>query len=170
MPLPARGRLLPIPSPQVPVASPVPAAVRLRRITPYKPSGQAAAAAGLNLGHLLMAMVRRVSLLQYFYTGVRLDAPFPELKATAERARVLGVSLRHQDASRFGARHGKRLDTGGLIGHIDLELTGIEPLWPYLHLGKWLNVGKNASMGYGRYTLTLPTDCAPLPTGSAGRV
>ena len=34
---------------------------------------------GDGLGHLLMAIVRRVSLLQDFYPGVRLEAPFPEL-------------------------------------------------------------------------------------------
>ena len=160
-PVATKGRLLTILPPQAPPIPPTPAAIRLEFLSPYKPSGQPARGNGLDLGHLIMAIVRRVSLLQYFYTGVRLDAPFPELKVASEGARVLGQALRHQDASRYAARHGQRLDTGGLVGHIDLDLTGIEPLWPYLYLGQWLNVGKNASMGYGRYGLTLPSGDAP---------
>ncbi|MBK8640361.1 MAG: CRISPR system precrRNA processing endoribonuclease RAMP protein Cas6 [Chromatiaceae bacterium] len=150
-PVATKGRLLTMLPPQAPPTPPIPDAIRLVFLSPYKPSGQPAG--GTSLGHLLMAIVRRISLLQYFYTGVRLEAPFPELKAASEGVRVLGQTLRHQDAS----RQGKRLDTGGLLGHIDLDLTGIEPLWPYLHLGQWLNVGKKASMGYGRYGLTLPS-------------
>ncbi|MFZ1575152.1 MAG: CRISPR system precrRNA processing endoribonuclease RAMP protein Cas6 [Chromatiaceae bacterium] len=154
-PIATKGRLLTSLPPQAPSTPPPPVAIRLVFLSPYQPSGQPAGGDGL--GHLLMAIVRRVSLLQYFYTGVRLEAPFPELKAASEGAWVLGQTLRHQDSSRYAARHGKRLDTGGLVGHIDLDLTGIELLWPYLYLGQWLNVGKKASMGYGRYGLTLPS-------------
>jgi hypothetical protein len=152
-PAAAKGRILDALPPQAPRTPPVPGAVRLVLLSPYKPSGQAAATGGFDLPHLLMAIVRRISLLQYFYTGTKLEAPFPDLKAASERARVIAQSLRHQEASRYGARHGQRLDTGGLVGYIDLDMTGIEPLWPYLYLGQWLNVGKNASMGYGHYTL-----------------
>ena len=56
-------------------------------------------------------------------------------------------------AALLPARHGQRVDTGGLIGHLDLALDGIAGLWPYLHLGQWLGVGKNASMGFGCYEL-----------------
>jgi hypothetical protein len=153
-PVATKGRILDALPPQAPQTPPVPAAVRLVLHSPYKPSGQAASAGGLDLSHLIMAVVRRVSLLQYFYTGRKLEADFPALKTASESARVIAHTLRHQEASRYGARHGQRLDTGGLIGHLDLDMTGIEPLWPYLHLGQWLNVGKNASMGYGMFTLT----------------
>ena len=125
-----------------------------------------------------MAVVRRASLLQYFYTGRKLEADFPGLKAAAEGARFLIQNLGHQDASRFAVRHGKRLDTGGLVGHLDLDMAGLDTLWPYLHLGQWFNVGKNASMGYGHYVLNQPTgdtQCTlilaeqPLPPGKQSR-
>lgn len=153
----AKGRLLQPRPPESPRTPPVPAVVRIHLLSPYKPSGQAAAGKGLDLPHWIMAVVRRASLLQYFYTGRKLEADFPGLKAAAESARFLTQNLGHQEASRFAVRHGKRLDTGGLVGHLDLDMTGIDALWPYLHLGQWLNVGKNASMGYGHYVLTRPS-------------
>jgi len=148
-----KGRLLDCPPPQPPAPPPAPAAVRLQFTSPYKASGQANRSGGLDLGPFLMALVRRASLLQYFYTGSQLEAPFAELKLASEQARILDRALRRQDGSRYAARHGERVPTGGLIGHIDLDLSGIEALWPYLYLGQWLGVGKNASMGFGCYGL-----------------
>jgi len=147
------GRMLEMLPPESPRPPPAPAAVRIRFLSPYKASGQANRSGGLDIGPFLMALVRRASLLQYFYTGRQLEAPFDRLKAASEQARVLDRVLRRQDASRYAARHGHRVDTGGLIGHLDLDLTGSEALWPYLHLGQWLGVGKNASMGFGCYEL-----------------
>lgn len=151
----SHGRLHEIPPPRAPEPPPAPAAVRIRFLSPYKASGQANRSGGLDIGPFLMALVRRASLLQYFYTGQQLDAPFASLKSASAQARILERALHPQAASRFAARHGQRIDTGGLVGHLDLDMSGIEGLWPYLYLGQWLNVGKNASMGFGRYELTV---------------
>jgi hypothetical protein len=147
------GRILDAHPPTPPPTPAMPALVRMLFLSPYKPSGRAANPDGLDAALLLMAVVRRISLLQYFYTGRKLEAPFGALKTASEQARVVDHQLRRQSASRFSARHGSRIDTGGLVGHIDLAMDNIEPLWPYLHLGQWLNLGKNASMGYGAYRL-----------------
>jgi CRISPR/Cas system endoribonuclease Cas6 (RAMP superfamily) len=61
--------------------------------------------------------------------------------------------MRWQAGSRYSATHGKSLDTGGWMGHLELDIQGLDELWPYLWLGQWLNVGKNASMGFGRYSV-----------------
>ncbi|WP_295455562.1 CRISPR system precrRNA processing endoribonuclease RAMP protein Cas6 [uncultured Thiodictyon sp.] len=149
----SKGRMLDLRPPEPPEAPPIPAAVRIRFLSPYKASGQANRSGGLEMGPFLMALVRRASLLQYFYTGRQLEAPFGMLKAASVQVRTLERALRRQEASRYAARHGERVPTGGLIGHIDLDMSDIETLWPYLYLGQWLNVGKNASMGYGCYEL-----------------
>lgn len=159
-PLFADGRLRPAAAPIMPATPPLPATVRLCFTSPYKASGKAAGGDGIDVARLLMAIVRRISLLQYFYTGRQLDAPFADLKAMAEGARIADAQLAPRRSARWAARRGTRVDTSGLIGHIDLCLEGIEPLWPYLHLGQWLNVGKNASMGFGNYRLEAPAATA----------
>jgi hypothetical protein len=149
----AEGEILGRAAPEIPPTPPPSAFLRLRFLSPYKPSGGPSHPENLDVGRLLMAIVRRISLLQYFYTPRRLDAPFEGLKEASQQARPFSFALRRHRSSRYAARHGKRLDTSGLVGHIDLAIDGIEPLWPYLHLGQWLNIGKNASMGFGSYAL-----------------
>lgn len=149
----SEGRTLSALPPDHPAAPPVPQGVRIRFRAPYKPSGNAAIAEDMDPGRFLMSVVRRISLLQYFYTGNRLDADFPGLKAMSQKIQVIGHELRFQPGRRTSASHGTRVDTSGFLGHIDISPEGLAPLWPYLHLGQWLGVGKNASMGFGRYEL-----------------
>ncbi len=42
---------------------------------------------------------------------------------------------------------------GGAVGHWTLE-GDLAPLLPWLWLGQWLHVGKNATMGMGGYHLS----------------
>jgi hypothetical protein len=130
----------------------MPQRVILRFITPYKQSGKTSNE-GLAIPAFLMAIVRRVSLLQYFYTDKQLDADFKHLKTLAHGLKVANNQLIGQPQSRYSAKHRTMLDASGVLGSLELDLQGMEALWPYLYLGQWLNVGKNASMGFGRYAL-----------------
>ena len=140
-----------------PQAMPVPIApetTHISLLTPYKPSGKAQSCdAGIDLSRYLMAIIRRVDLIQYFYTGEKLQADFPHLKTLTQQVEVLSQAVQLHRGERYSAALGKFKDTSGYIGHIDLDLTGCEALWPFLWVGQWLNVGKNASMGFGQYRL-----------------
>lgn len=141
-------------APMRPETPPVPQTVRVRFRSPYNADGKRSKPNRIDVARFLGKIVRRCSLLQGFYTDRELEAPFADLKAASAAARPISAELRVQSDSRYSAHRGDRKPTGGLLGHFDLDLTGLEPLWPYLHLGQWLNVGKNASMGYGQYELT----------------
>lgn len=154
-PVASKGRLSTSVPPAPPRTPPLPSVLRIQLQSPYKTSAEGVKAGALDPASFLMALVRRCSLLQYFYTDQPLEAPFADLKAASAQARILGQALYQHTASRYAARHGHRVPTGGVIGEVVLDPSGLEPLWPYLHLGQWLNVGKNASMGFGRYVLTL---------------
>jgi CRISPR-associated endoribonuclease Cas6 len=133
----------------------MPPRVLLRFMSPYKQSGKSSSCNSLDLPAFLMAIVRRVSLLQYFYTDKQLHADFKQLKTLSHALIVLDSQLSGQAQQRYSATHRKMLDVSGVLGSLELNLQGMEALWPYLYLGQWLNVGKNASMGFGRYQLLL---------------
>jgi hypothetical protein len=121
-------------------------------LTPYKPAGKQQPGS-FDVGHFIMAIIRRISLLQYFYTDKRLQADFPRLKSMTTGVDIRSQAVQWQAGSRYSPTHGKSIDTGGWLGHLELDIHGLDELWPYLWLGQWLNVGKNASMGFGCYVI-----------------
>jgi CRISPR-associated endoribonuclease Cas6 len=131
----------------------VPAAIRLEFLTPYLPSDKSFSPNRINITHLLMAIVRKVSLLQYFYTGKRLEADFKKLKEQAVETNIIGVDLHRRKGSYYSARQNRRINYYGLKGSIDFSLENIEDFWNYLYLVQWLHVGKQASKGFGHYRL-----------------
>ncbi|MEZ5448806.1 MAG: CRISPR system precrRNA processing endoribonuclease RAMP protein Cas6 [Thiolinea sp.] len=107
------------------------------------------------MGRYLMAIIRRVDLLQYFYTGHKLEADFRHLKALTETIPVMAHTLQYQPSARYSAAARRTKDTGGFVGQITLDLRGHEALWPFLQVGTFLNVGKNSSMGFDSTALKL---------------
>ena len=62
--------------------------------------------------------------------------------------------LRWQDWTRYSSRQDREMTLGGVMGRWTLfgELTALLPI---LWLGQWTHVGKNTTMGLGRYALEL---------------
>ena len=61
------------------------------------------------------------------------------------------------DWTRYSSRQQQEMTLGGVLGTWTLHgsTETLAALWPWLWLGQWLHVGKNASMGMGGYTLQL---------------
>jgi hypothetical protein len=137
----------------VPSAPPGPAALRLQFITPYLPSDTSFRPETFEIARLLMAVIRRVSLLQYFYMGCPLEADFRALKERAAQSEVINIALRSHKTSCWSARQGRAVELRGFLGTVDFAPADPELFWPFLYLGQWLHVGKQASKGFGRYQL-----------------
>jgi hypothetical protein len=101
---------------------------------------------------LFAALLRRTSLL------FELHAALPGLagdarRLTAAAARLVDERrLQWKDWTRFSSRQDREMTLGGVIG--EWKLSGdLGELLPWLWLGQCLHVGKNATMGMGRYSL-----------------
>lgn len=111
--------------------------VRLQALTPRK---------------LVADLLRRVTLLAEFHAdrpGLVTDAG-----ALVRHADTLAhqPALRWQDWSRYSSRQQQEMTLGGALGEWVLE-GDLGLLYPWLWLGQWLHVGKNATFGMGHYTL-----------------
>jgi len=101
---------------------------------------------------LLTALVRRAALLFEFHAGQ------PGLGAgagaLARHAETLADErdLAWHDWTRYSSRQRQAMTLGGVVGTWTLR-GDLAPLQPWLWLGQWLHVGKNATMGMGRYSL-----------------
>jgi CRISPR/Cas system endoribonuclease Cas6 (RAMP superfamily) len=117
---------------------------------------------------LLSQMLRRTNLMLDLHLGVR-PAPFD---ASALLAAVVPTltddrrDLRWQDWPRYSGRQKQEMNLGGVMGAWTLraDAVALRPFLPWLRLGQWLHLGKNATMGLGGYRLD-----AAIAARSAGR-
>jgi hypothetical protein len=101
---------------------------------------------------LFAALLRRTSLL------FELHAALPGLAGDARRLAAAAARLADErrlqwkDWTRFSSRQDQEMTLGGVIG--EWTLSGdLGDLLPWFWLGQWLHVGKNATMGMGKYSL-----------------
>lgn len=118
---------------------------------------------------LITALVRRAALLFEFHAGrPGLGATASELARHAERIADTR-DLSWHDWTRYSSRQQQKMTLGGVLGTWALR-GDLAPLLPWLWLGQWLHVGKNATMGMGRYSLRCGEGAgrlAPAATASA---
>jgi hypothetical protein len=112
--------------------------------------GRLVGPAALRPRHLLLALLRRVSILAERH-GAPLALDYRALKDRAEAAEFAEATLRWVEWARYSGRQHALLQMGGLLGALSLPLAGIEPFWPFpfLALAPWVRVGKGATMGLG---------------------
>ena len=137
-----------------PLTAVAPSAIRLVFDTPLRlqHQGQPVRPAALTPRKLVADLLRRITLLAEFHAdrpGLIADAP-----ALVRHAETLDqqLELRWHDWSRYSSRQQQEMTLGGALG--SWTLSGeLEPLLPWLQLGQWLHIGKNATMGLGQYRL-----------------
>jgi hypothetical protein len=152
---PEAGTIAPHPQ-RVELSPPGPAAperICLHFSTPLRlqNNGRALAPDALSPRPLLMAMVRRASLLAEFHGGGALLQDFRPMQQAC--AAILDEKeLRWRDWTRYSSRQMQKMALGGAVGRWTLR-GPLAPFVPYLELGQWLHVGKEAVFGLGRYRL-----------------
>jgi hypothetical protein len=118
---------------------------------------------------LIAAVARRTALLMDFHAGAP-PAPNGHTSWGAAAQHITALAntlsdtqdLRWFDWTRFSSRQQREMTLGGVMGTWTLHAPATDSahsdtlaqLWPWLWLGQWLHVGKNATMGLGGYTLT----------------
>lgn len=111
----------------------------------------------LNARTLISALARRVALVLEFHAAQgQWGAQVPASIALAEQL-TEQRDLHWFDWKRYSSRQQQEMILGGVVGQWSLQSSAevLSHLWPWLWLGQWLHVGKNATMGLGGYRLML---------------
>lgn len=104
-----------------------------------------------HLGHFLGALeTRLIDLIQ-----VHGEAPPPKRQPghalLAHPEALVKANLQWRDYSRYSSRQKTRMQLGGLVGTLELDINILMAWWPLLWMGQWFGLGKQTSMGLGRY-------------------
>lgn len=143
----------------------------IRLTTPLRlqDNGRAVPPDRLTPDRLLIAAVRRVSLMGRCHGAGAPDWDFAELARLAKD--VTGTkALTWRDWTRRSARQQQTMTLGGVVGVWRLE-GNLTPFIPALKIGQWLHIGKETVFGLGRYQLDdifsgPPEQREPVPEGA----
>ena len=107
---------------------------------------------------LVAAISRRVALVLEFHAGQSQWGNLVPRVITQSHQLQDSRDLRWFDWVRYSSRQRQEMALGGVSGQWTLtgEASVLAELWPWLWLGQWLHVGKNATFGMGGYALELP--------------
>jgi len=136
-----------------PSTSPSRATLHLHTPLRLQNEGHPLSVAELSPRVMVAHLLRRTRLMLELHLGVS-AAPFdvPSLLSHAETLQDDRTELRWKDWTRYSSRQKQEMTLGGVIGRWSLD-GDLAPLLPWLDLGQWLHLGKNATMGMGGYTL-----------------
>jgi hypothetical protein len=104
---------------------------------------------------LISAVARRAALVLEFHAAqAQWGQQVPATAALAEQL-TDQRALHWFDWKRYSSRQQQEMTLGGVVGQWQLlgPTEALASAWPWLWLGQWLHVGKNASFGLGGYRL-----------------
>ena len=104
---------------------------------------------------LVSAVARRAALVLEFHAAQpQWGSQVPVTTALAEHI-TDQRDLHWFDWKRYSSRQQQEMTLGGVVGKWQLHGAAqtLASVWPWLWLGQWLHVGKNASFGLGGYRL-----------------
>ena len=152
-------------SAQEPRVPPAPPVVRVQLLSPLRirGGGRYVGPSEFNFRTFAANLLRRFSLLTYFFGQAPLEVDFAGLLREAEGVPLEDVQLRWRELSRRSSRQRTTIQMGGLVGAFTVRGPQLALFWPCLWLGQWTHIGKGCTMGLGRYVLVPPGEAGNEP-------
>jgi hypothetical protein len=126
--------------------------VTLRFLTPTLLRADGVLLRRPGFGPLAKRLRDRINALSYFYCGEGLDIDFKAFGEKADKIVTVGDFTRWVEAARYSRRREVTHDLSGFVGEVTFA-GELAPFLPYLKLGEYLHVGKNAVFGNGWYEI-----------------
>jgi hypothetical protein len=126
--------------------------VTLRFLTPTMLVADGAPVRRPAFGPIAKRLRDRINALAYFYCGKGLDIDFKGFGDDADKIVTVADSTRWVESARYSRRREVSHDLSGFVGEVSFE-GDLGTFMPYLKLGEYLHVGKNAVFGNGWYRI-----------------
>jgi CRISPR-associated endoribonuclease Cas6 len=126
--------------------------ITLRFLTPTMLKADGVQARRPAFGPTAKRLRDRINTLSYFYCGQGLDIDFKAFGEQAEGIETVADATRWVESSRYSRRREVTHDLSGFVGEVSFE-GDLALFIPYLRLGEYVHVGKNAVFGNGWYEI-----------------
>ena len=126
--------------------------VTLELLTPIRVKTGGHLTAHLNFPVLIGHLIRRQAQLFYFHCDQEPELDFKGLINSAKEIRTARSDTHWYEWRRYSGRQKSEMYLGGLIGTITYS-GSLDEFLPFLILGQYTHVGKNATFGLGQYRL-----------------
>jgi hypothetical protein len=136
-----------------PPAAPV-GRVCVRFVTPTELKSEHRVAERPEFGILFGRLRDRISTLRSLYSDGPLDIDFRAMGERAAAVRIVRCELRRTAVDRLSSHSGQRHSLGGFVGEVQYE-DKLGEFMPYLHLAKWVGVGRQTVWGKGLLTASV---------------
>ncbi|MDR1696482.1 MAG: CRISPR system precrRNA processing endoribonuclease RAMP protein Cas6 [Endomicrobium sp.] len=103
---------------------------------------------------IIQSLTRRINAIAKYHCCYDPKIDHRSLLNITRDIKPIKSNLRWQDWTRYSSRQNAKMEFGGLVGNIIFQgdLTGF---MPYLQLGEIIHIGKNATFGNGKYSLSI---------------
>lgn len=122
----------------------------LRLITPTRITHEGTLTDQLPFHVFWRRLIGRISALAYFHCGESLEMDFKGLIEKAMSVQMRDSTLCWKDWTRYSSRQDRKMQLGGLVGRVTF-VGDLAEFVPFVALGAYLHVGKNATFGLGKY-------------------
>lgn len=123
--------------------------VNINFLTPFRYKYENRSGHPLTFEILMRNLLRRFTLLSV-HSPLTFPVDYKQILSLAASVGVKAASLKEQGFERYSARQNSRISMDGAVGEITFA-GDMPPFLPFLKMGEFLNVGKNASFGLGKY-------------------
>ncbi len=100
-----------------------------------------------------LTLARRANALASLYGGGEHPIDEREVESLAREIESEPPETRLVHVRRYSARQGRNMEWPGVIGHLRWRGRALADLWPLLKFGEMVQIGKGATLGFGRYAM-----------------
>ncbi len=127
--------------------------VKIHFITPFRYKYDGKLGQPLTFEIFMRNIFRRFTLLSV-HSRLTTAIDYKRLLSLAASVQVKSSTLRWYRVERYSTRQESYMNLDGYVGEITFS-GDMAPFLPYLKMGEFLNVGKDASFGLGKYYMSL---------------
>ncbi len=132
--------------------------IEIRLVTPLRLKREGKFQGRPSPADFALTLARRANALAALYGGGGRPIDEREVASAAREIQSAAPETRLVHVRRYSARQGRAMEWPGVIGRLRWRGPAVKELWPLLRFGEMVQIGKGATLGFGRYVVASDDD------------